>query len=70
MEQRRLNLAILIPAAAVVCVGAFALGLGVIFTTIFVNTGLKEWGVIGLGMALVVGVPTVATLLERRMGEG
>ena len=68
-EKRRFWDAIWIPAAAVFFVGLFAIGLGVIFTTIFVNTGLKEWGVIALGLLLVVGVPAGAALLERKLGS-
>ncbi len=67
MEKRRFKDAMWIPALAVFCVGVYALGMGAVFTTIFVNTGLKQWGVIGLGMLLVVGVPLVAALLERRL---
>ena len=62
-------LAILIPAASVVCVGTFAIGLGVVFTTLYVNTPLKEWAVIALGMMLTVGVPVLAALLEWRMSD-
>ena len=69
LEKRRFWDAIWIPAASVFFVGAFALGLGVVFTTIYVNTELKAWGVIILGVLLVVGVPLVAALLERKMSD-
>lgn len=65
-EKRRFWDAIWIPAASVFSVIFFAVGMGAIFTTIYVNTSLKEWGVIALGLALVVGVPVAAILLERR----
>lgn len=68
-EKRRFWDAIWIPAASVFFVGLFALGMGAVFTTIYVNTALKEWGVIGLGIVLLVGVPVVAALLERKMGS-
>lgn len=68
-EKRRLWDAIWIPAASVFFVGLFAIGLGVVFTTIYVNTELKQWGVIILGVMLVVGVPVVAAYLERKMGS-
>lgn len=68
-EKRRFWDAIWIPAAAVFWVVFFAVGMGAIFTTIFVNTPLKEWGVIALGLVLVVAVPLIAALLERRMSE-
>ncbi|MDE2823237.1 MAG: hypothetical protein OXK79_07005 [Chloroflexota bacterium] len=66
-EKRRLWDAIWIPAASVLCVGLFAIGLGVVFTTLYVNTEWKQWGVIILGILLVVGVPAVAAYLERKM---
>lgn len=69
MEKRRFKDAMWIPAAAVLSIGVYAIGMGAIFTTIFVNTPLKEWGVIGLGVALVVGVPVVAALLERNLDD-
>lgn len=65
-EKRRFWDAIWIPTAAVFWVVFFAVGLGAIFTTIFVNTPLKEWGVIALGLILVITVPLVAALLERK----
>lgn len=68
-EKRRFWDAIWIPAAAVFWVVFFAVGMGAIFTTIFVNTPLKEWGVIALGLILVVAVPLIAALLERRMSK-
>jgi hypothetical protein len=68
-EKRRFWDAIWIPAASVFFVGLFAIGLGVVFTTIYVNTELKQWGVIILGVMLVVGVPVVAAYLERKMGS-
>ena len=68
-EKRRFWDAIWIPAAAVFCVGLYAIGLGVVFTTIYVNTELKAWGVIILGLLLVVGVPAIAAYLEWKMGS-
>ena len=69
LEKRRFKDARWIPALAVFCVGAFALLMGwVVFTSIF-HTDMKQWGVIALGMLLVVGVPAVAALLERNLNE-
>ena len=69
LEKRRFKDAMWVPAAATLCVGIYMLFMGFVFTTIFVNTDLKQWGVIALGMLLVVGVPAVAALLERRLDE-
>ena len=66
LEGSRFSLAILYPLLAVVCVAAVAVTLGVIFTMLY-HTALHEWGVIIAGMALVVLVPAVAALVERRM---
>ena len=57
-------LAILIPAASVVCVLTFAIGLGVVFTTLYVNTPLKEWAVITLKIILTINIPILTTLLK------
>ncbi len=59
-----MTLAMVIPLLAVLVIVAFAGGLGVIFMLLD-STGAGEWGVVALGTALVVGVPTVAALLER-----
>jgi hypothetical protein len=49
---------------AVLVIVGYAGGLGVVF--ILLNeTALKEWGAVILGVALVVGVPTMAALAQR-----
>ena len=67
MSQRML-LAILVPILAIVVIAAFAGGLGVIFM-VLEETMHSETGVIILGVALVVGVPLAAYLLDRAVGE-
>ena len=64
-----MTLAMVIPLLAVLVIVAFAGGLGVIFMLVH-STGAGEWGVVVLGTALVVGVPTVAALLERGTNQG
>ena len=64
-----MTLAMVIPLLAVLVIVAFAGGLGVIFMLLD-STGAGEWGVVALGTALVVGVPTVAALLERGTNQG
>ncbi|MDA1188374.1 MAG: hypothetical protein O2854_01645 [Chloroflexi bacterium] len=64
MKQDRLLLATLIPALSLVVVATIGLGLGGIFIAI-----RNEWATIGIGMALVIGVPLVAVALEK-MAEG
>ena len=61
----RMSLAMLIPILAVLLIAGFGGGLGVIFM-LLESTELGEWGVVGLGSALVVLVPAVAALLERQ----
>ena len=64
MNKDLMEMALLFPFLAVLTVILYAGGLGVIF--IVVNeTAVGEWGVIVIGLALVVGVPTVAALLQR-----
>lgn len=65
MEKRRFNFAMLFPLLAVLFIIAFGGGLGVTF--MLLNHYFTEWSVVILGVALVVGVPAVAALLERRL---
>ena len=59
------RLALLIPLLAVLTIVVVAGGLGVIFMVL--ESSFGEWGVIGLGLALTAGVPTVASLLQRQL---
>ena len=65
MTQNPLKLAILIPIASVVVVVALGGGLGVLFIGLD-KAGAGEWGAVIIGIALVVGVPAVAFLLQQR----
>ena len=56
----------LFPILAVLVIAAYAGGLGVLFMVIE-STGAGIWGVIVLGTAIVVGVPSAAALLQRTM---
>ena len=67
MTQRML-MAVLIPVLSIIVIIVFAGSLGVLFIVIE-NTMQNEIGVIVLGSALVVGVPAVAYILERAVGE-
>lgn len=67
MSQRML-LAMGIPVLAIATIVAFAGGLGVLFM-VLESTMQNEIGVIVLGVALLVGVPVVAYLLERAVNE-
>ena len=66
--MQKMMLSMLIPALSIILVILVAGGLGIIFTVLEV-TMHNEWGVVILGMALVVGVPGVAYLLERMYNE-
>lgn len=65
MEYKRFRLALLFPFLAVLVIVAVAGGLGVTFILLneFV---LEEWSVVAAGTTLVIGVPVIAALLERR----
>ena len=65
----RITLAMVIPLLAVLVIVVFAGGLGIIFMLLD-STGVEEWGVVALGTTLVIGVPSVAALLERRTNQG
>ena len=64
--KERMTMAWLFPLLAVLAIVIFGGGLGVIFM-VLESTGAGEWGVIGLGMALVIGVPATAALLQQRV---
>lgn len=66
MEKTRFNFALLYPFLAVIIIAAYAGGLGVLFVVLN-EVVMEEWSVVVLGMALVVGVPVVAALVQRRL---
>ena len=65
MNRNRLDIAMLFPLLAVLTIVGFAGGLGVIFILVETSTPLEEWGVIVIGLALVVGVPAIAAFAQR-----
>jgi len=65
MDKHRRVDPFLFPLLGVLSVATFAGGLGVIFMVL--DHYMEEVSVIVLGCALVVGVPAVAALLERKL---
>ncbi len=65
MKQRLID-SIIFPLLAVMAIAIFAGGLGVIFILLEASS-LHVWGPVILGMSLVVGVPTLAAVLDRRV---
>ena len=64
MDNDRLLMSALYPLLAVAIIVAYAGGLGVLFIVVY-GTALHEWGVIILGVALVVLVPLIAAIAQR-----
>ncbi len=64
--SQNMKLAMLLPVLAILVIAAYAGGLGVLFMIIN-STTIHETGVIILGVALVVGVPAGAYLIQRRI---
>jgi hypothetical protein len=65
-----LRISILFPLLAVVIIIVFAGGLGITFMfleSLHWDVAHIPLGVVGLGMALVIGVPTAAALLQMRV---
>ena len=58
--------AIFFPFLALLVIASFGGGLGVVFILLD-HYVWKEWSVVILGMSLVVGVPAVAALAQRRV---
>jgi hypothetical protein len=61
----RMTMAMLYPLLAVVVVATYAGGLGVVFMVLN-STELEKWGVVVLGMVILVGVPAAAAILQQR----
>ena len=66
MNRDRLRMAMLFPFLAVITIVAFAGGLGVIFMVLN-DAVLEEWAVVILGLAIVIGVPSIAAFLQSRV---
>ncbi len=64
MSQRVID-AILFPLLSMLIIAAFAGGLGVLFIVIE-HSAMGLVGVIVLGVAIVVGVPAAAALIQRQ----
>ncbi len=67
MKNKLDNMVVLFPVLSVLVVVIVAGGLGTIFSVIYEATHHNEAGVLILGVALVVGVPAAAALIQRRM---
>ena len=66
--SNNMKFAMLFPILAVITIAMYAGGLGVVFMVINASA-LEEVGVIVLGSAIVIGVPVVAYLFERRVSD-
>ena len=62
--KHRMLMSMLFPLMAMIVIATYAGGLGVIFMLIN-ETELEELGVIILGMAIVVGVPAAAAIVQQ-----
>ena len=60
-----LKLAVLIPLLSTIIVATIAIGLGILFILLELYTPLHQWGSAIVGMALVIGLPTLAFILQR-----
>lgn len=63
--MKGLPLPVIVPLAAVLSIIVVAGGLGAIFTALN-ETALGEYGAIIIGIALVVGVPSIGAYLASR----
>jgi hypothetical protein len=66
MEKDRFTNALLFPLLSMLVIIGYAGGLGVTFMLVD-HYVLEEWGVVIIGMSLVVGVPVAAALLQRAL---
>ena len=61
--MNRPPLPFLLPLAAIMFVVVWGGGLGAIFIVLAKKTALEQWGAVIIGIALVVVVPIIASLL-------
>ena len=64
--NERMGMAMIFPLLAVLLIAGFAGGLGVIFMVVE-STAAEAWGVVGLGMAVLIGVPAAAAIIQWRV---
>ena len=66
------GISVLFPLLTVIVIVGFGGGLGVLFMfmeSLHWDKWGVPWGVVGLGMSLVIGVPTVAALLQKKLEQ-
>jgi len=66
MNNQRIAMALIFPFLAVFIIAAYLGLIGGLFIFLHGNTEFKQWSVIIVGVALTLGVPTFAYLLERK----
>lgn len=65
MNENKVGMALLFPILAILAIIACAGGIGISLLLIYTSVG--EWGVVIAGSMIVVGVPIVATVLQKRL---
>jgi|TARA_B110000263_G_C15277982_1_gene496800 hypothetical protein len=65
LMNNNLILSAIVPIASLLMIAAFAIPFGYILYQVHHHTSLGSMGVILIGIALLIGTPTVAFLLER-----
>jgi multisubunit Na+/H+ antiporter MnhG subunit len=63
--MNNISLSVIVPVASLILIAAFAIVLGYIFYQVHHHTDFSTWGVIVIGMALLILTPTISFLLER-----
>ena len=66
MNNERIAMSILFPFLAVLIIATYLGLVGGLFIFLYGHTDIKQWSVIIVGVALTLGVPTLAYLLERK----
>ncbi len=63
--MNNLTLSILVPILSFIAIAIFSITLGFVFYQVHHNTSFGAGGVIVIGLALLIGTPAIAYLLER-----
>ena len=64
--MNKVALSAVVPLVSFIVIAVFAIGLGYIFYQVHHNSSLGAYGVIGIGLALLILTPAISFLLERR----
>ena len=64
--MNKVALSAVVPLISFIVIAAFAIALGYLFYQVHHNSDLGTYGVIGIGLVLLILTPVIAFILEKR----